>query len=370
MKVLHVYKSYYPYTLGGIEKCIENLCHNMQSYGVSFSVLSVGDCDSVYATVEKGIEKIYYPKTIEKFSCPISLLLLKKFRSIIQQYDLIHYHFPWPFADILSLLARGEKPYVVTYHSDIIRQKKIMPFYYPLMKYFLSKASKIVATSENYLQSSPILKKFQKNVCVIPIGLNDCAHKNYGEINYPFIKKPYFLFMGVLRHYKGLPFLLNAMKGVTDYQFIIAGDGPCFNELKKIIESEKLHHVYLIGRVTDDEKYRLYQHAYGVVVPSHLRNEAYCYTLVEGLMFGKPLISAELNTGTSFVNCAGKTGIIVPPADADGLRNAMDKLIKNKELRDQFAQNARPRYFQYLTGDQMAQSYLNLYHTIIYTDRQ
>lgn len=365
MKILHVYKSYYPYTFGGIEKCIEMLCDNAKNNGVESTILSVGDCCQIETKIQDGITEIYYPKTIEKFSCPISFSLLKDFRLLIKNYDLIHYHFPWPFSDILSLTAHGNKPYIITYHSDIIRQKIMMPFYYPLMHYFLSRAKKIVATSENYVKSSVVLKRFQEKTCVVPIGINDFANKDYGKINLPMITKPYFLFMGVLRQYKGLPFLLKAMKGVSDYQLIIAGNGPCFSELKKIIETEELKNVFLIGCVTEEQKYQLYQNAYAVVVPSHLRNEAYCYTLVEGLMFGKPLISTELNTGTSFVNQDGETGVVVSPADFNALRKAMDYLFENKAVSEKFSGNARARFLCYFTADKMTKMYIELYRTIL-----
>ena len=46
-------------------------------------------------------------------------------------------------------------------------------------------------------------------------------------------------------------------------------------------------------------------------------------------MYGKPLISSEIGTGTSYININNETGIVVPPCDPTGLRQAMDYLWDN-----------------------------------------
>lgn len=363
MKILHIYKSYYPYTLGGIEKFIETLCENTTALGVQNELLTTASCDEIITDKNGVIIKNYYPVSIEKFSCPISFQLLKNFKAKVKEYDLIHFHFPWPFADLLKILFSIKKPYIVTYHSDIIRQKIILPIYSPLMKYFLSHANKIVATSENYVKSSPILKHFPHNVSVIPIGLNDhIPFENSSKIT----EKPYFLFVGVLRQYKGLSFLIEAMRNIEHYNLMIVGDGPCYGELKILIARYHLKNVFLIGYATEEKKYELYQNAYAVVSSAHLRNEAYCYMLVEGLMFGKPLISTELNTGTSFVNIHKKTGLVVPPSNVCALKRAMNELIENKSAAAEYGINARARFQELFNADKMTASYMDAYQKIIY----
>lgn len=59
--------------------------------------------------------------------------------------------------------------------------------------------------------------------------------------------------MGVLRNYKGLQFLVEAMRGVSNYNLIIAGGGPCYDELKTLIEHYQLTNIQLLGRVTEEK---------------------------------------------------------------------------------------------------------------------
>jgi rhamnosyl/mannosyltransferase len=155
------------------------------------------------------------------------------------------------------------------------------------------------------------------------------------------------------------------MRTVENYNLIIAGDGPCYTELKLLISRYHLKNVFLIGHVSEEKKHELYQHAYGVVSSAHLRNEAYCYMLVEGLMFGKPLISTELNTGTSFVNANKKTGLVVSAENPCALRRAMNELIDNKTIADEYSRNARGRFLELFTADKMTESYMNIYRNII-----
>ncbi len=357
MKILHVYKTYYPLSFGGIEKCIETLCINAKELGVQSEVLSIHNEKNIVTHNHNGIASTFYPKTWEGFSCPLSLSMFKHFVQKAQQFDIIHYHFPWPFADLLSLFAKVKKPYVITYHSDIIRQKLFMPVYAPFMKRFFLKASAIVATSQNYVDSSKILREVRHQVKVVPIGLVDKYNDKIEGYSHP---KPYFLFLGVLRHYKGLNYLIDAMRGVVDYDLIIAGDGPCYPALKKQISELGLSNVKLLGQVSDEQKYGLYKGAFAVVSAAHLRNEAYCYMLVEGLMFGKPLISTNLHTGTTFVNKEGETGIVVPPANSVALRAAMEQLFYCSDYQ-RFSHSARKRFVDYLTTKKMSRDYHALY---------
>ena len=66
-----------------------------------------------------------FPVTLEIASSPMSLAMLKKFRMEVADTDILHYHFPWPFADLAHILSKPNKMSVVTYHSDILRQKKL-----------------------------------------------------------------------------------------------------------------------------------------------------------------------------------------------------------------------------------------------------
>jgi rhamnosyl/mannosyltransferase len=103
---------------------------------------------------------------------------------------------------------------------------------------------------------------------------------------------------------------------------------------------------------------------YGIVFPSHLRSEAFGISLLEGAMFGKPMISSEIGTGTTFINIGGETGLVVPPSDPVALRQAMRYLWDHPEQAALMGQRAAVRYAQHFTAGQMVQSYVALYREL------
>ena len=119
------------------------------------------------------------------------------------------------------------------------------------------------------------------------------------------------------------------------------------------------------GHVSDDVKVALIRLSRAIVFPSYLRSEAFGVTLLEGAMFGRPLISTEVGTGTSHVNVDGETGIVVPPGSAPALRQAMDDLHAQPTTAERYGQGARARYEALFTGDLMARRYVNIYRTLL-----
>ena len=137
------------------------------------------------------------------------------------------------------------------------------------------------------------------------------------------------------------------------------------NGLKRQAARLGLTNVKFVGAVPDDDKIALLALCRGVVFPSHLRSEAFGITLLEGAMFGKPLISCEIGTGSSYVNIDGVTGIVTPPNDPAALRAAMRRLADDAALAEQMGRGARERFDTLFTADHMARSYVALYRKVL-----
>ncbi|WP_445363946.1 glycosyltransferase [Microbulbifer sp. ANSA003] len=295
-------------------------------------------------------------------------LLLDVWRS---KAKVLHLHFPWPFGDLAYLFAGKRRPLVVTYHSDVVRQKWLLKLYTPLMNRFFAKADRIVATSEQYVATSPVLQRWKHKVSVIPLGVDEDTLPPPREDDLKRIEATYgqgfMLFVGVLRYYKGLEYLVSAAEG-AGCRILIAGAGPEEGRMRALVSKLGLNNVEFLGFVSDEEKAALYRLCGAVVFPSHLRSEAFGVTLIEGLMAGKPLISCEIGTGTSFVNENGVTGHVIPPADSSALRAAMNDLSSNPERAKIMGAAARQRYEALFTGEKMRESYQELYREVLGSD--
>ena len=373
MRVLHVFKTYYPDSIGGVEQMIRQLSTATAHMGVSNHIFTLSRQAAITPVLRDGATTIIRAQAnFEAASTPMSYQAIALFRAEVKQADLIHYHYPWPFGDLLHLLAGQGKPAMLTYHSDVVRQRWLMPLYQPLMRRFLSKLQAIVPTSPNYLESSELLQDYRDKTTVIPIGLDEHSYPQTipERVDYwrEEIGQDFFLFVGVLRYYKGLHILLDACVD-SDSRVVIVGAGPVEADLKQQAARLGLKNVEFLGAVSDEDKVALLTLCRGVVFPSHLRSEAFGVTLLEGAMHGKPLISSEIGTGSSYVNIDGVTGIVVPPHDPAVLRRAMHVLLHDSALAAEMGRCARERFENLFTAEHMARSYVALYKSALGQER-
>ena len=368
IKVLHFFKTYYPDTTGGIEQVIFQLCQGNRAFGVESEVLTLSP-DPFPARVQVADHQVVRVK--ENFnvaSTGFSLQVFKQFKEMAAEADLVHFHFPWPLMDLVHFATRHGRPTVLSYHSDIIKQRTLLKFYSPVMNQFLKSMDRILVASPNYLNSSETLKPFKDKTTVVPYGLDQSEYPQVSTQRQDQWRKrvpeKFFLFVGVLRYYKGLDSLLSALEGV-DYPVVILGGGPQEQELKAQAEKLQLRNVLFLGRLDDEDKACLLQMCYALVFPSHLRSEAFGISLLEASMCGKPMISCEIDTGTTYVNIHEHTGVAVPPNAPLALREAMRRLWDNPELTQELGKNARARFQELFTAERMCATTTQIYRELL-----
>lgn len=372
MKIIHIFKTYFPETQGGLQEAIRQISFETSKRGFENVILTLRNGMGGKALLSLPEGQVRRSKeTIDIASCPISIEMARSFSSLIKDADVLHYHFPWPFADILHLAWKPKIPAIATYHSDIVRQRWLKILYHPVMKRFLGNMQKIVVTSEQYLATSRDLRPFQSKCKVIPLCLSEKRWPELGGTFLDEIRSKYgqgfLLFVGVLRYYKGLKYLIAAMKDL-DINLIIIGDGPERRNLELQAKKAGARNIEFLGYVEDKYLPAFYQLCKAVVSPSCERAEAFGMVLIEGLMFRKPLISTELGTATSYVNKHGQTGIVVPPRDSKSLHFAIKEIIEDEMQYAIFARNARKRYEELFTPGRVGDEYERLYKWAIQKD--
>ena len=369
MRVLHFFKTYWPDTFGGVERTIHAIAQGTARYGIQSDVLSLSDQPEQNTREFDGHMSYKARLDFEFASTGFSREVFRRFRELGENADIIHYHFPWPLMDIAHLMSRLKKPTLVTYHSDIVKQRLLLHLYRPLMYRFLASVDRIVATSDNYAATSDILQRYREKTTIIPLGLNERDYTRASdELKGSWRKRfprPFFLFVGVLRYYKGVHILLEAAKR-TDVDVLLVGEGPMESALRAYAHENSLGNVHFLGALSDSDKSALLELSTGLVFPSHLRSEAFGLSLVEAAMFGKPMISCEIGTGTSYVNKSQETGIVIPPNDAVALATAMKALCADDgAIAATYGRNARHRYIDHFTADRMASAYAALYEQLL-----
>lgn len=368
MRVLHFYKTYYTESVGGVEQAIRQLCAGTARLGVTSEVLTLTRHRQADEIVFEGHRVRRLPLDLELASNGMAFAAFGELARRAAQCDLVHYHFPWPFADLAHFIARTGKPAVLTYHADIVRQKLLLRLYRPLMHRFLDSVDCIVATSPNYLASSPVLARYRDKTRVITYGLDPGLYRAPDARTLARWRRRagerFFLFTGVLRYYKGLHVLLDAL-AMTPYPVVIAGAGPVQAELLAQARRLGLRRVLFAGEVGEEDKAALLTLCDAVVFPSHLRSEAFGISLLEGAMYGKAMVSCEIGTGTSYINADGETGFVVKPDDPQALSHAMRQLWDQPALAAAMGARARTRFRTLFTAGQMSAGYAGLYRELL-----
>lgn len=366
--VLHVYRTYFPDPPGGLQEAVRQIALSTQMYGVDNTIFSLSP-QPVPDVLRRPEALVVRSRSWgAPASCDIGGIgAFSRFSRLAQETDVLHYLFPWPFADLLHAVVRPDRPAVLTYISDVVRQRYLGAAYAPLMWRTLRKMNVIVANCPAYANTSPVLShpSVRDKVRIIPLGIRESSYPEHGDERV-FSRvgvsrdEPYFLFIGVLRYYKGLDFLVHAAKqlGAT---IVVAGSGPEGERLIKLAADIHAENVVFAGQVSESEKVALLKRCRALILPSHLRSEAYGMVLVEASMFGRPLVSCEIGTGTSFVNSHEETGFVVPPEDPVALASAMKTLLRDEALAERMGASARLRYERLFSGEALGKAYSELF---------
>ena len=215
-------------------------------------------------------------------------------------------------------------------------------------------------------------KKFKTKTSVIPFGINIKDYK-INNIKLKLYKKnfgsDFIIFVGALRYYKGLEYLLKAVSK-TNYKLLIVGKGKMFKSVNTYIKKNNINNVTILRNIKDTELSCLIKLSKCLVLPSHLRSEAFGFALLEGLMFRKPLVSCNIGTGTSFINIDKKTGFVVKPKSSRSIRLALNKIYNKNFNEKKFQKNCKIRFEKYFTQDKMVSKYFDLYKSMINTSNR
>lgn len=368
MRVLHCYKTSLRSSMGGVEMFMHTLCNSVADLGIESTIFALSKTPSPEPIIVDKHRVVECKEHLHIASTGFSAAAFAKFKALVQEADIIHYHFPYPLADLLHFGCQVDKPTVLTYHSDIIKQKWLMKLYQPLMHRFLSDMDVIVATSPNYIATSNILRQHLDRVETIPVGMDLSALPPLNPERVAYwqqrLPQPFFLFIGAMRYYKGLHVAIDAI-AETPFQLVLAGIGGVETALKKHAQSLNLDNVHFLGAISEEDKVALHHLSHAFVFPSHMRSEAFGLSLVEAAAMKKPMISCEIGTGTSFVNIHEETGLVIKPSSPHLLREAMQHLLDHPDKAKTFGLNAQKRYQDLFTAEKQAQAYVGLYQQLM-----
>lgn len=366
MKILQTIKYYDP-CKGGMEAVAKTLVEGaiVTDSNINFTVY----CNNHVQNKNVSREIKNKQLTIIRESTPVLVksqplnLSYKNLKELIIENDVVHHHYPFPTMEIallknINLLKK--KRFVITWHANIqnSRWSWIAKFYNPIIKKLLKIADKIVVTSPQLFEQSDILKDFQDKVEIIPLSF-DPKFISSEPKNITYENKE-ILFVGKLREYKGVKYLIEAMQNV-DAKLNIVGNGEKEDDLKKLTTDLNLvHKITFNTNASDDDLLRFYKESHLFVLPSINEAEAFGVVQLEALSSGLPVINTQLKSGVPYVSLDNVTGFTVEPENIEQLQDSINKIFNNAELYLKFSKNALARAKEF-SIDKMVEKYQKIY---------
>ena len=369
MRIVHVYKDYHPPVLGGIEQTVERMARWQVRAGHDVTVIVSASGGRRSRT--EGIDGVRVVR-VGEWGRALSSPICPGFPAAVARAraDLWHLHGPNPLGEASFALARPRGAVVFTYYCDLSRdnQMALLPIYGPLVRAMFRRADVLHAIAPQALErTDSLVFPFRDRFRVVPLGI-DVAPLLALDRDRPAARAlrerhgdPFLLFVGRLRHYKGLHVLLDAMPHVAA-RLVVVGDGPMGPALRDQARRLGLgDRVHFAGPLPDAGLHDHLAAARIGLLPSSTETEAFGLAMVEYMAAGLPVISTELGTGTSYVNQDGITGLIVPANDRAGLAAGIARLLADPALRARMGAAGRARARENFTTEAMMRGMDRLY---------
>lgn len=363
-RVLHVGKFYPPHP-GGMESHLEALCGQLKEK-IDLKVI-VAAANSLKSSEEliDGVKVAHLGRLFTLRSAPMCPTMVRRIRN--SKADLVHIHWPNPTA-LLAYLASGHRGrLVITYHSDVVRQKVLTHIFNPILRQGLDRAAAIIVSSPNYIESSEILRSYRDKCRVIPFGIDVERFERPDELEVVRLRKQFgprmILSVGRLVYYKGFEFLVKAMQSINGH-LVLVGNGPLESALRNQIAACRVaDRVTLLTAVKDVVPF--YHAAQLFALPSVARSEAFGIVQLEAMACGKAVVNTQLDSGVPFVSPNGVSGLTVPAANAESLAQAINSLLKDPQRRTVYGEAARHRVRDHFSLAGMAAQTLALYQEVL-----
>jgi glycosyltransferase involved in cell wall biosynthesis len=275
------------------------------------------------------------------------------FKTLVQasQSDIVHLHLPQLDAAAIAILCKLlRKPVVLTYHCDLRLPEGFVHKIANLVSHLanlvsLGLADVVVTNTRDYAEASPFLRRYLGKLRAIPppVQLPIIDDRKLEAFRIKAGIQPRQRLIGMVARLateKGVEYLVEAMPEVLkrfpsarvlhmgQYQNVM-GEEDYARKLAPLIQSLGEHWTFL-GTLSDDELVALFRTCEVTVLPSLNSTESFGMVQVEAMACGTPVVASDIPGVRQPVRMTGM-GLVVPPAEAPALANALIEVLEHPE---------------------------------------
>jgi len=373
LKVLHLGK--FDGDVGGIERYLRALLGGLPADIVAVNLVAndVARTDEHrqyrYLTVLAASHGIVASVAVAP-SMP--LLARRLYRQ--HRFDIVHLHFPDPLGQLTAMMLPRSVKRVISWHSDIIKQRTALAVYRSFLDAFVRDADAIIGATPQHFSSSQQMAKGKPGQLreVIPYGFDpealgwgDAARATRARLAPERGGRPRIFTVGRHVYYKGFDVLIRAMRAV-DAELWIGGRGPLTESLRRVAqEAGVAERVRFVGFIPDAELIAYYDACDVFCMPSTERAEQFGLVQLEAMHCAKPVVATRLGTGVEYVTLDEVTGLLVEPGNEPELAQALNRLLGDPALRTRLGEAGRRRVAEEFSVRQMVDKTVALYRRLV-----
>lgn len=289
-------------------------------------------------------------------------------------FDLVHLHFPDPLGQLTAMALPRAVKRVISWHSDIVKQKFALAAYRPFLNAFVRDADAIIGATPQHFTGSQQMAAGRAGQIreVIPYGFDasaftwsEVALRRRAALAAQHRTRPIIFTVGRHVYYKGFDVLIRALRAINA-ELWIGGRGPLTaqwqEEARKAGVADRVH---FAGFIPDAELVAWYEACDVFCMPSTERAEQFGLVQLEAMHLGKPVVATRLGTGVEYVTLHEETGLLVPPGDEAALAQALNRLLDDVALRAQLGEAGRQRVAQVFSRQRMVDATVGVYRRLL-----
>lgn len=354
MHICHCFKDF-SLNEGGVERHISYLSKEPLQLGNKVSVLVSRRRGSTTKDFINGIEEIRTKPLLKLFKVPI---MPGYYNNLVKiNPDIVHVHGTIPNVSDVAVFygLMNKKPSLLHYHFDGNAESALGTccanlYNSTINSMIVEKVNKVITETKAYAETSPVLRKYLHKIEIVPNGVDlklfspDGDTGNIAE-EYNLPTGNIILFVGRLVKYKGLEYLIRAMKLVKDGTLLIIGSGQEETHLKTLVKEQQIHNVKFIAGIEHNHLAPFYRISDVFVIPSITRGENFGIAALEAMACGTPVIASDLPGHREFI--PDDCGISIKPKDTGELASAINTLLSNRGLQHSMGIAARKNAEKY-----------------------